>query len=92
MDCDELIKANLARNVLELGNECRTLAEENKRLKYEAVHDAGQLGEQSAEIASLKIEIERLERLVNYWKIEAQVDHERWTRTLEHLEHIRSLK
>jgi hypothetical protein len=30
--------------------------------------------------------------LVNYWKIEAQVDHERWTRTLEHLEHIRSLK
>lgn len=45
-----------------------------------------------SEIDKLKDENEKLKRLVNYWKIEANVDHERWTRTLEQLEHIRSLK
>ena len=45
----------------------RKLLEENARLKaevqnlrYQAVHDVGQLGEQSAEIAHLKAEVERL--------------------------------
>ena len=51
---------SLAKSVLNLGNECRALTEENKRLKYEAVHAAGQLGQQSAEIAYLKEEVERL--------------------------------
>ena len=88
---DETIKS-FAKNILRLGNECRALAEENQRLKYEAVHDAGQLGEQGAEIASLKEEVLRLERLVNYWRIEANVDHDRWLRSLEEIDHIRKLK
>lgn len=102
---DETIQS-FSQNILRLGNECRALADENKRLKHEAVHDAGQLGEQSAEIASLKSEltdckaeadrlkskIELLERQVNYWRIEAEVDHGRWQRCLEDLEHLRRLK
>jgi len=44
------------------------------------------------EIEQLKVEKDILERRVNYWKIEAQVDHDRWIRTLEDLEHIRNLK
>lgn len=81
-----------AQNILRLGNECRALADENKRLKHEAVHDAGQLGEQSAEIADLKAKVEMLERQVNYWRIEAECDHGRWQRCLEDLEHLRRLK
>lgn len=81
-----------AQNILRLGNECRALADENKRLKHEAVHDACQLGEQSAEIADLKAKVELLERQVNYWRIEAECDHGRWQRCLEDLEHLRRLK
>jgi len=83
---------NLRWNVLRLGNEVRDLSEENKKLKHQAVHDAGQLGEQSAEIANLKNEIKMLEGRVRYWKIEAECDHGRWIRTLEDLEHIRNQK
>jgi hypothetical protein len=32
---DDSIKTSLVKNVLNLGNECRALAEENKRLKEE---------------------------------------------------------
>lgn len=92
METHDHILENYASNVLRLGNECRALAEENKRLKHEAVHDAGQLGEQSAEIADLKSKIEMLERQVNYWRIEADCDHGRWLRCLEDLEHLRRLK
>jgi len=92
METHDHILENYASNVLRLGNECRVLAEENKRLKHEAVHDAGQLGEQSAEIADLKSKIEMLERQVNYWRIEADCDHGRWLRCLEDLEHLRRLK
>ena len=56
---DETIQS-FAQNLLRLGKECRDLNVENQRLKYEAVHDASQLGEQGAEIASLKAEVERL--------------------------------
>jgi hypothetical protein len=89
---DDSLIQSLSKNVLNLGNECRALADENKRLKHEAVHDAGQLGEQSAEIASLKSKIELLERQVNYWRVEAECDHGRWLRCLEDLEHLRRLK
>lgn len=88
---DETIKS-FAENILRLGNECRDLARENQVLKHEAVHDIGRMGEQSAEIASLKAEVLRLERLVNYWRIEANVDHDRWLRSLEEIDHIRKLK
>jgi predicted RNase H-like nuclease (RuvC/YqgF family) len=37
----------------------------------------------------LKAEILRLERQVNYWKIEAEVDNARWMRTLDDLETLR---
>jgi hypothetical protein len=39
--------------------------------------------------ASLKAEVERLERLVNYWKIEANCDHDRWLRVLADLDDLR---
>lgn len=41
---------------------------------------------------TLKSKIEMLERQVNYWRIEAEVDHGRWQRCLEDLEHLRRLK
>lgn len=88
---DETIQS-FAQNILRLGLECRYLADENQRLKHESVHNIGQLGEQSAEIASLKSKIELLERQVNYWRIEAECDHGRWQRCLEDLEHLRRLK
>ena len=56
---DQTIQS-FAQNILRLGNECRSLNVENAKLKYEAVHNFGQLGEQSAEIARLKAEVERL--------------------------------
>lgn len=59
---DDTIIQSLSKNVLNLGNVCRALAEENKRLKHEAVHDAGQLGEQSAEVHCLKAEVDRLRK------------------------------
>ena len=55
---------SLAENILRLGNECRDLARENQILKHEAVHDIGRMGEQSAEIARLKAEVERLNNLI----------------------------
>jgi regulator of replication initiation timing len=89
---DDTLIQSLSKNVLNLGNECRALSDENKRLKHEAVHSIGQLGEQSAEIADLKSKIERLLHEVNYWRIEAETDHGRWLRCLEQLEEIRNLK
>lgn len=68
---NDSIEKSLAKSVLNLGNECRALAEENARLKAE---------------------VEMLKGRVNYWKIEAECDHGRWTRTLEDLERIRNLK
>ena len=41
------------------------------------------------ENARLKAEVERLERLVNYWKIEANCDHDRWLRVLADLDDLR---
>ena len=61
---EDPLNTRLAKSVLNLGNECRALAEENQRLKHEAVHAVGQLGEQSAEIAHLKAELERLNNLI----------------------------
>lgn len=46
----------------------------------------------SDENKQLKEEIKMLEGRVRYWKIEAECDHGRWTRTLEDLERIRNLK
>lgn len=40
----------------------------------------------------LKSKIEMLERQVNYWRIEANVDQDRWLRSLEEIDHIRKLK
>ena len=45
-----------------------------------------------AEVQRLKSEVERLERLVNYWKIEANVDHDRWLRALYDMEILRKSK
>jgi hypothetical protein len=45
--------------------------------------------ETEAENARLKAEVERLERLVNYWKIEANCDHDRWLRVLADLDDLR---
>ena len=59
---EDPIKVSLVKSVLNLGNECRTLAEAYLRLKHEAVHAAVQLGEQSAEIAHLKAEVESLRK------------------------------
>jgi hypothetical protein len=42
-----------------------------------------------AENARLKAEVERLERLVNYWKVEANCDHDRWLRVLADLDDLR---
>jgi len=42
------------------------LKDEIKRLRYQAVHDVGHLGEQSAEIARLKAEVERLRKAGDY--------------------------
>jgi hypothetical protein len=43
-----------------------------------------------AENARLKAEVERLEHLVNYWRIEAEVDNARWLRCLQDLEELRA--
>ena len=42
-----------------------------------------------SDYARLKAEVERLERLVNYWKIEANCDHDRWLRVLADLDDLR---
>ncbi len=48
-----------------------------------------QVRDLSEENLRLKAEIDRLERQVNYWKIEAEVDNARWMRTLDDLETLR---
>lgn len=58
---EDPIKTSLAKSVLNLGNECRALAEENQRLKHEAVHAVNQLGEQSVHITNLCNAIEVIE-------------------------------
>lgn len=45
--------------------------------------------ELGSKVRELTQENERLERLVNYWKIEANTDHARWMRTLEDLDTLR---
>lgn len=41
-------------------------------------------------IDELKAKVERLERQVNYWRIEAECDNARWLRCLEDLEKLRA--
>ena len=41
------------------------------------------------ENARLQAEVERLEHLVNYWRIEAETDNARWLRCLEDMEKLR---
>ena len=89
---DDSIIKSLSKNVLNLGNECRALAEENQRLKHEAVHAVNQIGGLQEENARLKAEAGMLEGCVRYWRIEAECDHGRWLRCLEDLEHLRNLK
>ena len=42
-----------------------------------------------AELMQVKAEVERLEHLVNYWRIESECDNARWLRCLEDLEKLR---
>lgn len=93
----EEITQSFAKEVLRLGYEVRDLANENATLKaelrkraLESLSDVGQLGEQSAEIATLKAEVERLEHQVRYWRIEAETDNARWLRSLEENERLRA--
>ena len=88
---------SFAKSVLRLGYEVRDLAAENATIKAElrkraldSLSDIGQLGEQSAEIATLKAEVERLEHQVRYWRIEAETDNARWLRCLEENERLRA--
>ena len=57
---DDSIIKSLSKNVLNLGNECRALAEESQRLKHERIHDLYQIGGLQEENARLKAEVERL--------------------------------
>ena len=43
-----------------------------------------------ADYAQLKVEVERLDRQVRYWRIEAEVDNARWLRCLQDLEELRA--
>ena len=61
---DDSIIKSLSKNVLNLGNECRALAEENQRLKHEAVHAVNQIGGLQEENSRLKAEVERLNNLI----------------------------
>ena len=61
---DDSIIKSLSKNVLNLGNECRALAEENQRLKHEAVHAVNQIGGLQEENARLKAEVERFNDLI----------------------------
>lgn len=93
----EEITQSFAKEVLRLGYEVRDLAAENATIKaelrkraLESLSDIGQLGEQSAEIANLKAEVERLEHQVKYWRIEAETDNARWLQSLEENERLRA--
>ena len=55
---------SLTKSVLNLGNECRAWAEENQRLKHEAVHAVNQIGGLQEENARLKAEVQRLNDLI----------------------------
>jgi hypothetical protein len=85
---DDTIIQSLSKNVLNLGNECRALSDENARLKAEVER----LTDCKAQADRFKAEVERLLHEVNYWRIEAETDHGRWLRCLEQLEEIRNLK
>lgn len=41
------------------------------------------LDDANSKIRKLEAEVQRLEHTVNYWKIEAKTDHERWERQME---------
>jgi lipid II:glycine glycyltransferase (peptidoglycan interpeptide bridge formation enzyme) len=41
------------------------------------------LDDANDKIRKLEAEVQRLEHTVNYWKIEAKTDHERWERQME---------
>ena len=61
---EDPIKTSLAKSVLNLGIECRALADENQRLKHEAVHAVNQIGGLQEENARLKAEVERFNDLI----------------------------
>ena len=60
------------------------LQAEVQTLRHQAVHDVSQLGEQSAEIAHLKAEVERLrnagDEILNGWQSNSGADVERFTK------------
>jgi seryl-tRNA synthetase len=71
---DDSIRTSLAKSVLNLGNECRALAEENQRLKHERIHDLNQIGGLQQENAYLKSEVERLKNNCKY--LDQKLDEE----------------
>ena len=83
---------SLAKSVLNMGNECRALAEENARLKAEVERLTAFTTRTIIPNEELQAQVKMLEGRVRYWKIEAECDHGRWLRTLEDLEHLRKLK
>jgi predicted RNase H-like nuclease (RuvC/YqgF family) len=48
------------------------------------------LDDANDKIRKLEAEVQRLEHTVNYWKIEAKTDHERWERQMEENARLRS--
>jgi hypothetical protein len=78
---DQQIEA-LKRDVLEQATAVR-------QLRFERIHDISHMGGQDEEISRLRAEVERLEHLVNYWRIESECDNARWLRCLEDLDKLR---
>lgn len=48
------------------------------------------LDDAKKQISKLEAEVQRLEHTVNYWKIEAKTDHERWERQMEENARLRN--
>ena len=48
------------------------------------------LDDSKHQISKLEAEVQRLEHTVNYWKIEAKADHERWERQMEENSRLRA--
>jgi septal ring factor EnvC (AmiA/AmiB activator) len=48
------------------------------------------LDDSKHQISKLEAEVQRLEHTVNYWKIEAKTDHERWERQMEENARLRA--
>jgi len=71
---DDSIKTSLTKSVLNLGIECRALADENQRLKHEHIHDLNQIGGLQSENAYLKAEVERLKNNCKY--LDQKLDEE----------------